>query len=277
MIPPVVPVATRVAVTWMAVAPMAAARIAAALVATALAGCLATQNDVRVLQGDVAVVRAEAARTDSVRAAQVSAVLATLKSASDSMRALSARMARWQGDSRDAFRLMQQQLIQVQELTGQSQRRLQELRAGLEDRGGVPGGASAATPDTARAGSPGPNQLLQLALEQLRRGSTASARAGFGDLLSHFPETEAAQLAQFYVAESYAAEGNSVAADSIYLIVIARQPPSPKAPTASYKHALVLLAAGRLAEARAALTSVVAKYPRSDEAVLAADRLKLLK
>ncbi|MBI2795087.1 MAG: tetratricopeptide repeat protein [Gemmatimonadetes bacterium] len=253
-------------------------RAAAALAAASLAGCLATQNDLRVLQADVAVVRAEAARNDSARTVQLAAALAALKSASDSMRALSARMARWQGDSRDEFRLMQQQLIQIQELTGQSQRRLQELRAGLEDRGGAPVGAGAAGADSGRgAGSPGPNQLLQLALEQLRRGSAGSARAGFGDLLARFPESDAAQLAQFYVAESFAAEGNSTSADSVYRLVIARQPPSPKASTATYKHALVLLAAGKTAEAKAALASVVARFPQSDEAVLAADRLKLLR
>ena len=253
------------------------ALLGAALCTPVLAGCLATQNDLRVLQGDVAVVRAEAARNDSVRNAQITVVLGTLKAASDSLRALGARLARMQGDQKDEFRLMKAQLIQVQELTGQSQRRLQELRAGLEDRGAGSPGANGADSVRSAGGNPGPNQLLVLALEQLRRGSTGSARAGFTDLLTQFPETEAAKLAQFYVAESFAGEGNAAAADSVYLLVIAKQPPSPKAPTATYKHALVLLASGRIAEAKAALAIVVAKYPQSDEAVLAADRLKTLK
>lgn len=250
---------------------------AAALLLLLLAGCLATQNDLRVLQGDVAVVRAEAARHDSLRSAQIAAVLATLKAASDSLRTVSVRLAKAQGDQKDEFRSLKAQLITIQELTGQSQRRLQELRAGLEDRG--PGGVTGAGADSVRSAgnSPGPNQLLQLALEQLRRGSSGSARAGFTDLLTQFPETDAAKLAQFYVAETFASEGNSAAADSVYLIVIGKQPPSPKASTATYKHALVLLAAGKVAEAKAALVLVVTKFPGSDEAVLAADRLKTIK
>lgn len=253
------------------------APIAAALLILPLAGCLATQNDLRVLQGDVAVVRAEASRNDSLRNAQISAVLVTLKSASDSLRVVTSRLARLQGDQRDDFRAMKAQLIQIQELTGQSQRRLQELRAGLEDR--TPGAVGAGGVDSARSAgnTPGPNQLLQLALEQLRRGSSGSARAGFTDLLTQFPETDAAKLAQFYVAESFAAEGNTVAADSVYLIVIAKQPPSPKASTALYKHALVLLGTGKTAEARTTLASVASRFPQSDEAVLAIDRLKTIK
>ena len=245
--------------------------VAAALLTTA---CLATQNDLRVLQGDVAVVRAEAMRADSVRNAQLNSVIAALKLATDTLRIVSTRLAKFQGDTKGEMFAMQQQLIGVQELTGQSQRRLQELRAGLEERTGV------TTPgDSARGGGggPGPNQLLQLALDQLRRGSAVSARAGFTDLLAQFPASEAAQLAQFYVGETYAAEGNSAAADSVYKLVVARLPASPKAPTALYKHALVLIAGGKQSEARAALNDVITKYPRSDEAVLAADRIKTLR
>ena len=241
------------------------------LLCSAMAGCLATQNDLRVLQGDVAVLRAEAARRDSVRVTQVASIMASVRMASDSLRALTRRMAEWQGDSHSEYRTVKELLIQIQELTGQSQRRLQELRAGLEERGNATGS------DSGRGGNPGPNQLLQLALDQLRRGNSGAARAGFTDLLARFPESEAARLGQFYVGESYAAEGNVAAADSVYLLVIARQPPTAKTPTAIYKHALVLLAAGKAADAKAALASVVAKFPLSDEALLAADRLKLLK
>lgn len=253
----------------------AGARTALPLAALLLtSACLATQNDLRVLQGDVAVARAEALRADSARNAQLNSVIAALRVATDTLRQVSTRLARFQGDTKGEIFAMQQQLIGVQELTGQSQRKLQELRAGLEERSGA-----TAPGDTTRgaASGPGPNQLLQLALDQLRRGSAGSARAGFTDLLTLFPASEAAQTAQFYVAETYAAEGNSTAADSVYRLVVAKLPASPKAPTALYKHALVLIAAGKPAEARVALNDVIAKYPRSDEAVLAADRVKTLR
>lgn len=232
-------------------------------------GCLATQTDVKALQADIAVLRVEQHRADSVRSAQVAAVLAGLKLVGDTLHAVQQRVGRLAGDTKGDLYAMQQQLIQIQELTGQSQRRIQELRANLENSaGGV---------DSARAGAPGPNQLLQLSLDQLRRGSAGAARAGFTDLLARFGDSDAAPLAQFYVGEAFAAEGNAASADSVYQLVLRTAPRSAKAPTALYKHALVLLARGDQAGAKGALADVVKQYPQSDEAVLAQDRLKGMK
>lgn len=241
-----------------------------ALFALPMAGCLATQTDVKALQADIAVLRAESHRADSIRAVQVAAVLTGLKLVGDTLHGVQTRLGKMAGDAKGDMYAMQQQLIQIQELTGQSQRRIQELRANLEDR--APGSA-----DTSRSGAPGPNQLLQLSLDQLRRGSAGAARAGFTDLLARFPDSDAAPLAQFYVGESFAAEGNTVSADSVYQLVLKINPKSPKAPTALYKHALVLIARGDAALGKAALGDVVKQYPQSDEAVLAQDRLKTLK
>ena len=234
-----------------------------------LAGCLATQTDVKALQADIAVLRAEVRRADSVRGAQVAAVLSGLRLVGDTLHGVHARIGKLAGDTKGDLYAMQQQLIQIQELTGQSQRRIQEMRANLEDRSGAP--------DTSRSGAPGPNQLLQLSLDQLRRGSAGAARAGFTDLLARFADSEAATLAQFYVGETFAAEGNTPAADSVYQLVLRVNPKSAKAPTALYKHTLVLLGRGDSAAGRAALADVVRLYPQSDEAALAQDRLKSLK
>lgn len=237
-----------------------------------LTGCLATQTDVKALQADIAVVRAESRRADSVRATQLTAAIAALRAVADSLHGVQRGIGKLAGDTKGDLHAMQQQLIQIQELTGQSQRRLQEMRANLEER--TAGGGMA---DTARGGAPGPNQLLQLSLDQLRRGSAGAARAGFSDLLARFPDSDAAPLAQFYVGEAFAADGDAASADSVYLLVLRATPRSPKAPTALYKHALVLLGRGEVAGGRAALAEVVKLHPQSDEAVLAADRLRSLK
>ncbi len=239
------------------------------LVVLPMAGCLATQTDVKALQADIAVLRAESHRADSIRAVQVASILSGLKLVSDTLHGVQSRLGKMAGDTKGDMYAMQQQLIQIQELTGQSQRRIQEMRANLEDR--APGVA-----DTTRSGAPGPNQLLQLSLDQLRRGSAGAARAGFTDLLARFAESDAAPLAQFYVGEAFAAEGNTASADSVYQLVL-KTPKSPKASTALYKHALVLIARGDAAAGKAALSEVVKQYPQSDEAVLAQDRLKTLK
>ena len=239
------------------------------------AACFATRADVRVLQQDIATVRTETARADSARVAQLDRVASQLGAVNDSLRAMSSRAARFQGDARDALRSVGEQLIQVQELTGQSQRRLQELRASMEQRTETAppaGGAPVAAVDS--TGGPGPNQLYEISLDQFRRGSFATARSGFSDLLRRFPTADVAADAQFYVAESYASERNAAAADSAYAVVVTRYAQSPKAATALYKRARARQAAGRRTEARPLFEELVRRFPRSDEAELARERLR---
>lgn len=280
-------------------------------VAFLAAGACASRNDIRILQNDIRVMRMESLQSDSARMAQLDAVIAALRMQEDSLRALRALTARFQGDMRGEMYALGQQLIQVQELSGQSQRRLQELRASLEQRqemqaatppaqqpapqSGAPVSqpqqsppqqvpptasqqqASPASGAPSGAASPGPNQLFQLALDQLRRGSAVAARSGFQDLLRQYPTSDVAPEAQFYIAQSYETEGSVAQADSAYATVVSRYPQSSRAPSALYKRALALQAQGKVQGARAALDQVIRQYPRSDEAVLARDRLRTLK
>jgi TolA-binding protein len=153
----------------------------------AAGACFATQSDVRVLQTDVQTLRAVRARQDSVMQQRFDALMASLQVTNDSVRSLANRVTRLQGDVRGDLFQMNQQLLQIQELSGQSQRRLQELRSSLEARQqevppvaapvtppGTPRDTSAAAPSGApasAAAAPGPNQLFQSSLDQLRRGS----------------------------------------------------------------------------------------------------------
>jgi tol-pal system protein YbgF len=210
-------------------------------------------------------------------------VLGQLVQSNDSVRAVGARLAKLQSTVATDHYEMGRQILQIQELTGQSQRRLQELRASLEERSqtaAAPVPVSVAPGDTARPApgpaGPGPAQLFQSSLDQLRRGSATVARAGFEELLRNYPSSEDAPEAMIYIAETYAAERNQVAADSVYGLVVQRYPSSPKAATALYKHALSLRAAGRTTAARAAFDRVVKNYPRSDEAALAREQLRTL-
>jgi tol-pal system protein YbgF len=102
------------------------------------------------------------------------------------------------------------------------------------------------------------------------------ARSGFEELLKSYPNSEDAPEAMVYIAETYAAERNQAAADSVYGLVVQRYPKSPKAATALYKRALVLKSAGQNAAARASLERIVREYPRSDEASLAREQLRTL-
>ncbi|MFL5563292.1 MAG: tol-pal system protein YbgF [Gemmatimonadaceae bacterium] len=299
---------------------------AAAFASLAAAGACATRSDVLVLQNDLRVMRMESLQADSARRVQLEGVIAALGRTQDSLRLLHAQVVKFQGDSRGEMYALGQQLIQIQELTGQSQRRLQELRGSLEQRAaetqapvtvpaspapqqsvqqpapqqGTPQttsgtsssgatGAAATPPNvssppnatsavsSAAPAGPGPNQLFQLALDQLRRGSAVAARSGFQDLLRQYPNSDVAPEAQFYIAQSFETEGSIASADSAYGLVVSRYPQSTRAPSALYKRALALQAQGKVRGARAALDQVIRQYPRSDEAVLARDRLRTLK
>ena len=225
-------------------------------------------------------------------------LMASLRTTNDTVRALADRVTRLQGDVRGDLFQMNQQLLQIQELSGQSQRRLQELRSSLEarqqevapvtpvtppsptprDSAAAPGAQTppAATPSGPATGSPGPNQLFQSSREQLSRGSPGSARRGFEELLRLYPTSDVAGEAQYWIGVSFELEGNAAAADTAYATAVTKYPQSSTAASALYKRALILQKRGNIALARTALNDVVRRYPRSDEAQLARDRLRTL-
>src|SRR5437868_9890534 len=95
-----------------------ATRSAAALVALlACGGCFATRNDVRLLQTDIATLRAAQAYGDSARGAQIDRVIRQLSITSDTLRSLATQFGRFQGDARESLRELRDAVTQVQEVT----------------------------------------------------------------------------------------------------------------------------------------------------------------
>jgi tol-pal system protein YbgF len=254
-------------------------RSAAPLIALVACGCLASKQDVFMLQSQLSSMQAASARADSARRLQVDGLLSAVTTSNDSVRAISSRLAKLQSTVATDHYEMGRELLQIQELTGQSQRRLQELRASLEERsqnGAAAAPAAGADSTQVAPPGPGPAQLFQSSLDQLRRGSTRVARSGFEQLLQQYPTSEDAPEAMIYIAATYASERNQVAADSVYGLVVQRYPASPKAATALYKQALSMREAGRVTAARAAFERIIKDYPRSDEAELARGQLRTL-
>lgn len=206
----------------------------------------------------------------------------------DSIASLSQRMTRIRAETQADVRGMRQEVNQILEVSGQSERRLKELRDQVDARNRQPQAPATSPPavivpgDTVTAivtpveTEPGPSELLQIGRDQLTRGGNRAARAAFSDLLTKYPQSEYAADAQFYLAESYAAEKNRVAADSAYARVVSTYPDSPRAPTALYKRGVMAQTAGRRIAARRLFNELVAKYPSSDEAELARERLRVL-
>jgi len=123
-----------------------ALRLAPVALALATGACFATRSDVRILQDDLTKFRTSQQAADSARAAQLAQVTATLTQVNDSLRATSARMGRWQANAQGDIRNIQEQLVQIQELTGASQQRLLDLRRDLEEKSAPPPTPNPAVP-----------------------------------------------------------------------------------------------------------------------------------
>lgn len=243
------------------------------------AGC-ATKGQIRMLEAQLQTFRVESARRDSIRAAALAALLTMQNRIMDSLgasrQAIGALDARLQDDLTDVRR----QLIQVQELTGQSQARLTELKAQLDARaeqaaagraGAIPGDTTAPRP-----AGPSADQLYQSARSQQLRGALGTARTGYQQFLQAYPTDPRAPDALFYIAETFG-EQTLDSAVAYYTQVVGQFPRSTRASSA-------LLRLGRLAEgrgdrgaARRYYQRIIQDYPRSDDVELARERLATLR
>jgi tol-pal system protein YbgF len=240
-----------------------------------LAGCV-SKGDIQRVQDDVALFKAETARRDSVRAAQLNEVIRVQQRIMDSLTSSRRAVGQLRGDLASDLYNIQQQLVQLQELTGQSQQRLSELRTQLEARGEQL--ATAAPGDTSRPGASSAasaDQMYEASLAQLRRGSTSTARLGLREMLRVYPTSDRAGDALYFIGQSFAAE-NPDSAAAYYEQVMQKYPNSSRASSALYNLGLLAERRKDTKKARDAYQRVVQRYPQSDEAALARDRLKAL-
>jgi len=267
----------------------ASLRLSVLAVLATLAAC-ATKGQVKLLETEVRSMRIETGRRDSIRAANLASVIALQQRILDSLvagrEALRTLDVRFQGDITD----IQRQLLQIQELTGQSQRRLSELKAQVDARaeqaqasGVVPPAPPSPTDTTNRmpttpAAPPtvSADQMYQGARQQLNRGAVGTARRGFQDFLRSYPTHELAPDALFYIGESFSVE-SADSAVAYWTRVVSQYPKAGKASTALYKMGRIEEVRNNRAAAKGYYDRLLKEYPRSDEADLAREQLKNLR
>lgn len=249
----------------------------------ALSGC-ALKSDVRRVEDNLAQMRADAARADSARAVTLGRILDHLDAFNsemrDSLRAQRNAMIALRGEFRTDLTQVLRNIVAMQELMGQNQVGLSELRRQLEDRmaamaaapPAAPGDSSqaAATPPAQRTG---PEELYQIGIQQHRQNSVQTARMAFRMVVDSFPSHPRAADALFFLAETYESEAPDSAA-AIYERVIEKYDASPRAPTALYRLGLLAERLGNAAEARLNFQRLIASYPNSDEAALAREKIR---
>ena len=269
-------------------------RLAALCVAAAALGGCALKGDVRRVERQIGEYREETARADSARAvmlarllddlaglqAQASSILDTLTSQRQAIVAM-------QGSFRGELTQVQRQLVTIQELTGQSQSVISQLRNEIARREIIPvarplpgqrgerAGAGAGAGAGQSPSDPGPEEMFTIGRRELGRGAPQAARVAFRRLLELYPQHGRAADALYWIGESFRADDPDSAA-AAFEQVVERFPSSDRAPLALYKIGLDAERRGDLAAARLYFQRVVAGYPRSDEADLARAKLKNL-
>jgi len=247
----------------------------------ALAGCFfATKSDFDKVQQDVVTTRAGSSAADSVQRAFLIDLTRSVRALNDSISELNKRINTMRTATETELAAMRQDVSQLQDLSGQSEQRLRDMRAALEAQTtqpdmGAPIDSGAGGAGT--TGGPGPGQLLQAGRDQLLKGGNVAARAAFAELISKYPRSDLVPEAMFYTAQAYAAERNADAADKEYASLIARFPGSPRVPTAMYKRALQMQASKKTADAKRLFQEIIKRFPRSDEAALADERLQSIR
>jgi len=248
----------------------------------ALAGCFfATKSDFDKLQADIVGTRAGSNAADSVQRAYLIDVSRSVRALNDSINALSKRINTMRTATESDLAAMKEDVSQLQDMSGQSERQLRDMRAAVEEKTSQPDAAPRTDSTASSAGrpasGPGPGQLLQAGRDQLLKGGNVSARAAFSELIAKYPKSDLVPEAMFYTAQAYAAERNTDAADAEYAALIVKYPSSPRVPTAMYKRALQLQASKKTAEAKRLFQEIIKRFPRSDEAALADERLQSIR
>jgi TolA-binding protein len=258
-----------------------AARLAPCVALALFASACATKGMVRDLNTQLQVMRTQQARADSARAAELTRIIAMQQRIMDSLGASRESMRQLRTEFGQEFLSINQQLVQVQELTGQSQRRLAELKRGLDDRTDALAASAtdttrnAMSPDSAApAATPTPEQLLQTARSEALRGSYGAARLGYREFIRLYPTRPEIPDATYFLAETFTEEPDSALA--YYREVYEKHRTSSRAPTSLYKTGLLLERRRDRTGAREAYQKIIQQYPRSNEVELARGRLAAL-
>ncbi len=143
--------------------------------------------------------------------------------------------------------------------------------------GGVPGGVTPSGGAPVAGGSAATEQAAySQAFDALKSSNYQAAISGFESFLTSYPTSPIAENAQYWLGEAHYAKGEYDKAALSFRAVGERWPNSRKSPDALLKLGFSQIEMKRFSEARVTLADVTRKFPDSDAAKLAADRLRKL-
>ena len=190
-------------------------------------------------------------------------------------------MQKEQSDTSNHVDQLSGQLQSLNDSLDELKARLGKVTKQLEDMQAVQQNQAAAASAQAQAAADAqkqlpPDVLYNNALRDFNGNNTDLARQEFSDYVKYYPTTDLAGNAYFYLAEMDFRAGNYAQAIKGYDQVLQSFPDGSKAASAELKKGFSLIESGQKDAGIAALRHVVQRYPRSNEALQAKDRLHKL-
>ncbi len=183
------------------------------------------------------------------RAAQVDQISGQIQALNDTMDELKVRLAKLSKQFED-MQAAQQTLAAQQALDQQKQQQM--------------------------AQAPPPDVLYNNALRDYNGGKNDLADQEFNDYIKYYPNTDLAGNSYFYLAEIEFKAGDYKTAVTNYDLVLQNFPSGNKAAASQLKKGFALLELGKEDEGTQELKHVIQRYPRTNEAAQARERLRKL-
>ena len=180
---------------------------------------------------------------------ELEGITASMAESQDSLGALTSQLFQVRGDLALELRRIQDQLVTLEELTGQTQRVIASLRDQLASN---------------RQPAPPPAIV----------DSLGTARRAFERFLDQFPNHRLAPDAHFFLADILVQENRLDEAKDAFLRIPELFPTAQRVPWALYRVALLEIEMDNMEGAREYLNRVVNTYPSSGVAELARERLQ---
>jgi tol-pal system protein YbgF len=195
--------------------------------------------------------------------------------------ALQNSLQKQQGDSSGHVEQISGQLQSLNDTLDELKARLAKVSKQLEDMQSSQQSQAAQqsqqqAQQQAMASAPPPDVLYNNAIRDYNGGKNDLATQEFSDYVKFYPNTDLAGNCYFYLGEIQFRQGNYQQAAQSYDQVLQNFPTGNKTASAQLKKGFALLELGKQEDGVVELRRVIQRYPRSNEALQARERLKKL-
>jgi len=200
---------------------------------------------------------------------------------SSALTALQNSLQQQQGDSSTKVDQVSGQLQSLNDTLDELKARLAKVSKQLEDmqssqQSVAASDAAKQAQQQAMAAAPPPDVLYNNALRDYNGDKNDLAIQEFSDYVKFYPNTDLAGNCYFYLGEIQFRQGNYQQAARSYDQVLQNFPSGNKTASAQLKKGFALIELGKQDDGVAELRHVIQRYPKSNEALQARERLKKL-